>query len=93
MISYEVEYKRETRSTIATSETQPHSMLWLDQAYLYAVYDGHLSIREFDGSNVRVISAAEPVFDATLTENGRYLYSVTKSGVNYQLQRVKMILE
>lgn len=93
MISYEVEYKRETRSTIATSETQPHTMHWLDPAYLWAIYDGHLSIREFDGSNVHVINAAEPVFDATLTENGRYLYSVTKSGTDYQLQRVKMILE
>ncbi|MFY9228532.1 MAG: PEGA domain-containing protein [Candidatus Microsaccharimonas sp.] len=92
-ISYEVEYKRETRSIIANSETQPYIMRWLDQAYLYAVYDGNLSIREFDGSNVHVISAAEPAFDATLTENGRYLYSVTKSGASYQLQRVKMILE
>ncbi|MFZ3009720.1 MAG: PEGA domain-containing protein [Candidatus Microsaccharimonas sp.] len=93
MISYEVEYKRETRTTIATSETQPHTMRWLDPAYLWATYDGHLSIREFDGSNVHVINVAEPVFDATLTENGRYLYSVTKSDTAYQLQRVKMILE
>jgi hypothetical protein len=92
-ISYEVEYKRQTTATIATSGTTPHPLQWLDNAYLWSIYDGHLSIREFDGTNVHVINAAEPSFDATLGQNGRYLYSITKSGESYQLQRVKMILE
>lgn len=92
-ISYEVEYKRQTNATIETSESQPHRLNWLDDAYLWSIYDGHLSIREFDGTNVHVINAAEPIFDATLSQNGRYLYSITKSGESYQLQRVKMILD
>lgn len=92
-ISYEVEYKRQTNATIETSETQPHALNWLDDAYVWSIYDGHLSIREFDGTNVHVINAAEPGFDATLSQNGRYLYSITKSGDSYQLQRVKMILD
>jgi hypothetical protein len=92
-ISYEVEYKRQTNATIETSETQPHALNWLDDAYVWSIYDGHLSIREFDGTNVHVINAAEPSFDATLSQNGRYLYSITKSGESYQLQRVKMILD
>lgn len=92
-ISYEVEYKRQTNATISTSETQAHALSWLDDAYLWSVYDGHVSIREFDGTNVHVINAAEPSFDVTLSQNGRYLYSITKSGESYQLQRVKMIVD
>jgi hypothetical protein len=92
-ISYEIEYKRTTNATIETSETTAHPVSWLDDAYIWSIYDGHLSIREFDGTNVHVINAAEPSFDVTLSQNGRYLYSITKSGANYQLQRVKMILD
>lgn len=92
-ISYELEYKRQTNATVETSESVPHAFKWLDDAYLWSVYDGHLSIREFDGTNVHVINAAEPSFDATLSQNGRYLYSITKSGTSYQLQRVKMIID
>ncbi|MEO6110066.1 MAG: PEGA domain-containing protein [Candidatus Saccharimonadales bacterium] len=92
-ISYEIEYQRQTNATVETSESKAYTLNWLDGAYVWSVYDGHLSIREFDGTNVHVIGAAEPGFDATLSQNGRYLYSITKSGATYQLQRVKMILD
>jgi hypothetical protein len=93
-VSYEVEYMRQTGATVTTSETTPHTMQWLDDAYLWAVYDGHLSIREFDGTNTHVIMNMEPGFDATLSQNGKYLYGVAKAsnGTSYQLQRVMMIL-
>ena len=90
--SYEVEYMRQTDATIATSETTPHTLQWLNNAYLWAVYDGHLSIREFDGTNLHVIMPMEPGYDATLTQNGKYIYGIVKSGNSYQLQRVKMVL-
>lgn len=92
-VSYEVEYNRQTQSTVATSESQSHTLNWLDDAYLWAVYDGHLSIREFDGTNTHVIMLMEPGFDATLSQNGKYLYGIGKSGGAYQLQRVQMILD
>lgn len=91
-VSYEIEYMRQTDSTIVTTETTPHTLQWLDDAYLWAVYDGHLSIREFDGTNTHVIMAMEPGFDATLSQNGKYLYGIAKSSNGYQLQRVMMIL-
>lgn len=90
--SYEVEYMRRTDATITTSETVPHSLKWLDNAHLWAVYDGQLSIREFDGTNMHVIMTMEPGFDATLSQNNKYLYGIAKSGTTYQLQRVTMIL-
>jgi hypothetical protein len=91
-VSYEIEYMRETDAVVTTSETDAHTLQWLDDAYLWAVYDGHLSIREFDGTNVHVIMAMEPGFDATLSQDGKYLYGIAKSGNSYQLQRVMMIL-
>lgn len=90
--SYEIEYMRQTDATIATAEATPHTLQWLDDAYLWAVYDGHLSIREFDGTNTHVIMTMEPGFDASLSHNGKYLYGIAKSGDGYQLQRVMMIL-
>ena len=91
-ISYELEYQRQTNANVTTSESTSHVLQWLDPAYLWAAYDGHLSIREFDGTNVHVINTSEPGFDATLSPNGTYLYTVAKSGDGYQLERVKMIL-
>lgn len=91
-VSYEVEYLRRTDSKVETSETAAHTLKWLDNAYLWAVYDGHLSIREFDGANTHVIMKMEPGFDATLSQNGKYIYGVGKSDTGYQIQRVKMIL-
>jgi hypothetical protein len=90
--SFEVEYKRQTNASVTTSENTAHTLRWLDDAYLWAVYDGHLSIREFDGTNVHVIMNMEPGFDATLSQNGKYLYGIAKSATGYQLQRVTMIL-
>ena len=90
--SYEVEYLRQTNATIATGETTVRSLQWLDDAYLWVVYDGKLSIREFDGTNVHSIMSMEPGFDATLSQNGKYLYGITKLGDNYRLQRATMIL-
>ena len=91
-VSYEIEYMRKTAATITTSEVTAHSLQWLDDAYLWAVYDGHLSIREFDGTNTHVIMGMEPGFDATLSQNGKYIYGIAKSDGMYHLQRVVMIL-
>ena len=92
-VGYEIEYMRFTNAMVTTSETQAHRLSWLDDAYLWGVYDGHLSIREFDGTNVHVIMPMEPSFDATLSQNGKYLYGIAKTGDSYHLQRVRMILE
>ncbi len=92
LVSYEIDYMRETDATIATSETTPRTLQWLNNAYLWAVYDGRLSIREFDGTNVRVIMPMEPGYDATLSQNGKYLYGIAKNANGYQVQRVTMIL-
>ena len=91
--SYEIEYMRQSFSTVTTIETSAHTLRWLDNAYLWAIYDGQLSIREFDGLNTHVIMPMEPGFDATLSQNGKYIYGIAKNKTGYQLQRVTMILD
>lgn len=92
-LTYEVEYDRLHESTVETTATEAQRLEWLDQAYLGAVYDGHYSMRDFDGSNVHVIMPMEPGFDATLSQNGRFIYGVNKTDETYRLERVTMILE
>jgi len=92
-ISYEIEHQRMTNAKVDSTETTARTLNWLDGAYFWTIYDGKLTIREFDGANVHTIASAEAGFDATLSQNGRYLYSIGKNGNTFQLQRVKMILD
>lgn len=52
-----------------------------------------LTIREFDGANSNEIMKAEAGFDATLNENGRYLYATGLNDGVYTIQRVQMIVD
>ena len=92
-IGYEIEYMRSTASTILAKDNISRPLEWLDTAYIWSVNDGYLSIREFDGANSHVIMPMESGFDATLSQNGRFIYGIAKSADGtYQLQRVQMIL-
>lgn len=89
--SYDVEYNRKSTVSLQTSgQTKP--LAWLDNAYLWGDNNGQLVIREFDGTNVHTINTVTPGFGITLTQNGRFLYSVGKTDAGYQLQRVRLIL-
>jgi hypothetical protein len=89
--SYDLEYQTLASSTIDGTGTVP-TLEWLDDNYLWSDRGGKLVIREFDGANVHDINPVMIGQDATLTHNGRYLYSINKAGTVYQLQRVRMIL-
>jgi WD40 repeat protein len=91
--SYEIEHDRTITATVDTSDTQPHTMQWLDKAYVSGVYDNKLTIREYDGANVHQIMPAVSGFDVTLSQNGRYIYGVNNTDGTFRLERVTMILE
>lgn len=91
-MSYEIEYERLNTAALETQERSPQ-VQWLDNAYLWSSYDNRLTIREFDGTNSHVLNAVEPKFDAVLTNNGRFLYSINKSGDGYILQRATLIID
>ena len=93
-MSYEIEHLRSTSGSIDTNpQAAPTSLQWLDVAHLWNQQNGSLVMRDFDNSNIYAISSATGDFDATLSQNGRYFYSIAKSGDGYALQRVKMILD
>lgn len=93
MQSYEVEHDRSFVTTVNAGDVAVPRLQWLDRAYLWSIYAGELSIREFDGANVNTIMAAEAGFDATLSQNGRYIYAVEKTDTGFALRRVTMLLE
>jgi hypothetical protein len=92
-MSYEIEHLRSASGSVDTNPASaPTPLKWLDIAHLWNQQNGSLVMRDFDNSNIYTISSATGDFDATLSQNGRFFYSVAKSGEGFALQRVKMIL-
>ena len=89
--SYDLEYQNLASSNIeGVGVVSP--LKWLDDNYVWSDRGGNLVIREFDGANSHTINQVTVGQDAALTHNGKYLYSINKTGTGYQLQRVLMIL-
>jgi len=91
-VGYDLE--RKTLSSLATlsGDTPTQKLRWLDDYYVWSDQSNVLTIREFDGANQHVINSVASGFDATFSQNGRYLYSIGKVDAGFQLQRVRMIL-
>lgn len=89
--SYDLEYKKLVSSNIEGGGAVSQ-LKWVDDNCVWSDTGGKLTIREFDGANMHIINSVLPGQDATLTNNGRYMYSINKSAKGYQLQRVRMIL-
>lgn len=90
--SYDLEYKNIVASTVDATGSASH-LRWLNNSYFWSDNGSNLNIREFDGSNPRVINPVIVGQDAVLTNSGKFLYSLNKaSSGGYQLQRVNMTL-
>lgn len=92
--TYELEHQRTAAGTVTPAEGRGATTLkWLDAAHLWNDDTRSFIMRDFDGSNTHSIMAVEPGFGASLSQNGRYIYTVGKAeDGRYQLQRVRMIL-
>ena len=92
--TYEIEHNRSAVGMVAVAEGQTAPTLkWLDQAHLWNEKGTELIMRDFDGSNVYSIMNLAPGYNVSLSQNGRFFYTIGKTDTGYQLQRVKMILE
>lgn len=89
--SYDLEYAKLHVSSVEGSG-EPVNLKWLDENHLWSDRDSKLTIREFNGSEVHTISPVVLGQDSTLTNNGRYIYSINSAKTGFQLQRVRMIL-
>lgn len=93
-VSYEIEHQRVATASVSVADTSSARTLhWLDAAHLWNDDDGTLVMRDFNGINAQTIMKVESGFDASLSQNGRFLYAVGKDDKGYHLQRVKMILD
>lgn len=92
-VSFDLERQSVSLPATLAGASNPEQLDWLDGFYVWSDRSGQLVLREFDGANQHTINQVVPGFDATLSPNGRYLYSVGKNQTGFQLQRVKMILE
>jgi hypothetical protein len=93
-VSYELEHQRTTNGMVAVNEGQaPATLQWLDGSHLWNVNNDAVFMRDFDGTNTFNIMPSAG-FDVTLSQNGRFFYSIGKDDKDgFQLQRVRMILE
>ncbi len=89
---YDIEHKLTGMSSVTAATTDVRPLQWLDNSYMWSDADNELTIREFDGTNVHTISASVFGQAATLTKDGKYIYSIGKTSTGYQLQRVRMLL-
>lgn len=92
-VSYDLE--RNELSAVATlaGTSEPRQVEWLDDYYVWSDRSDMLTMREYDGANQHTINSVVSGFDATLTQNGRWLYSIGRhSDGHLQLQRARMIL-
>ncbi len=93
-MTYELEHFRSAMGVVnASPEASSSSLRWLDISHLWNQENGQLVMRDFDNSNVYSISAVSGNFDTTLSQNGRFFYSIGSSDKGLTLQRVKMILD
>lgn len=92
-VSYDLERNELSPIAMLAGISDPRALEWLDDYYVWSDRSDTLTIREFDGANQHAINSVATGFDATLSPNGRWLYSIGKqSDGHYQLQRVRMIL-
>ena len=67
-------------NTISQFSLENEHYNWLDGFLIGSVNDGNLVVRDFDGSNYRVLSPATDGYDSVITENNKWLYYVSDDG-------------
>lgn len=92
-VSYDIERMSLPAEATLAGEGATSQLRWLDDFYVWSDRSSKLALREYDGSNEYDMGAVVSGFDATFSQNNRYLYSIGKTDNGYQLQRVQMILQ
>lgn len=90
-VSYDLAYQELSTSKIICDQTVKN-IQWLDESHVWSSCGDYLSIRDYDGQNIRKINSALDGQDVLFTKNGKYIYSLYKKDSGYQLQRAKMVL-
>jgi hypothetical protein len=90
---YDLELKKTTTTTLKGSTPVAAQLRWLDGYTLWSDQGGQLRLYEFDGANQQDVMAVEPGFSASVSQNGKYLYGITKAkDGQYHLTRARLVL-
>lgn len=94
-VSYDLETTEKADVNLPGTTPDPTKPLqWLDDYYLVSAADSDLRITEFDGANQQVITSALPGFPVSLNNDGRVIYSFTKTQTGgYALQSSLMTVK
>lgn len=92
-VTYDLETKETFSVNLPGTTANPRPLQWLDDYILISNADQKLRLTEFDGANQHDIASVDPAFYATLSENGKRLFSVTKTTGGYALQSTKMTID
>lgn len=91
-MSYDLERRTTSNVSVLGSDVESKKLRWLDDYHIWSDSADKLTMREFDGTNQYDLSSVATGFDAALSPDGKYIYSIGRSATGYQLQRIRMIL-
>ena len=87
--TYDIELDKFTSTKFGMAQTQ--ELRWLDGYHVFFSGKDSLEVAEFDGTNGYRISSAN-AWVGSLLNDGKYLYSITKTDSGYSVQRSQMLL-
>jgi hypothetical protein len=92
--SYDLETSEKFDVALPGTASDPTKPLqWLDDFYLVSTAGNEVRLSEFDGTNQHVISSGLEGQPVTLTDDGKFLFSLTRSQSGVSVQRSTLILQ
>lgn len=93
-VTYDVELKKTTTTTLKSATPLTRELRWLDGYTVWTDQDDILRMYEFDGMNQHEIMPVVAGFSVTYSPSAKYLYGITKAtDETFNLERVQMILQ
>jgi len=89
--TYDLELSKYTLTSL-NAGLKPE-LRWLDRYHFYVTNQNRLTVMEFDGAIPHNIGELSTEFDAVQSDDGKYIYSVTKKDTGFALRRSQMILD
>ncbi len=85
LATYDLEYKKVFNINLPVSHKPPKKPIeWLDDYHIWSDSDGALRMLDFDGSNSQIITDVLSGYDATLSSNGKRLFSIGENSTTKQ---------
>ena len=88
--TYDLELKKYDKTTWAQTTTVQRPLMWLDDYIIWSDNGGQLRIYDFDGANQQNVMQVAEGNMASISPNGKYIYTITKSDKGFDLSRAQL---